>query len=242
MDNSDKNVLVSPLNREVVENLKSYGFTVITTQPNENLAEPVKYHPDMLVSYIGKKKIIIDKSQIYLCHFLKNSGFDVILSSQDLKHDYPFDIGLNAIILQKMIIGLKEHISKELLQLSKINNLKLINCRQGYTKCSCVIISEKVVITSDENLKMIFQNLGFDVLKTRNDGIVLNGYNEGFIGGCCGMLHKNHLAVSGELKLYSDGEKIRLFCKNHNVYITELCKGPLNDIGGIVPLYDVFNV
>ena len=92
------------------------------------------------------------------------------------------------------------------------------------------------MITSDPSITTACRKAGFDVLQIRPGFIELPGYSHGFIGGCCGLISADRLAVCGELNTHPDHDRIHRFLTQHNVSVIELCKGPLQDIGGIIPL------
>ena len=62
------------------------------------------------------------------------------------------------------------------------------------------------------------------------------GYDTGFIGGCSGKLAPDKMAFAGQLSSHPDGELIRAFILDCGISVTELKKGPLLDVGGILPL------
>ena len=76
---------------------------------------------------------------------------------------------------------------------------------------------------------------GLNCLLTEKGSVILEGYKEGFIGGCCGMIAPDLLAVAGSLEYHKSGRDIIMFCRKYGVNIAELYDGPLLDIGGIVP-------
>ena len=66
--------------------------------------------------------------------------------------------------------------------------------------------------------------------------IQLDGYDYGFIGGCCGFIDKNTLVFSGNVKLHKNYEDIKAFAGNYKVDVVSLSNEMLYDIGGILPV------
>ncbi|MBQ8808196.1 MAG: hypothetical protein IJZ81_02690 [Clostridia bacterium] len=75
-----------------------------------------------------------------------------------------------------------------------------------------------------------------EVLLITNDSILLPGYKNGFFGGCCGLGGSDVLLVNGDIKTHPDYEKIVNFLQCKGIYIKNLKKGNIIDIGSILPL------
>jgi hypothetical protein len=58
--------------------------------------------------------------------------------------------------------------------------------KQGYTKCSLVVVDEKSVITSDMGLAAALQRFEIDVLLISQGHVALPGLQYGFLGGASG--------------------------------------------------------
>ena len=91
-------------------------------------------------------------------------------------------------------------------------------------------------ITADKNISNTAIKNNIDVLLIENKGIILKGYNEGFIGGATGLIENNLLAVNGNIKLHKDYIRIKQFCREYGVDIVSLSDEPICDIGSIIRL------
>ena len=98
---------------------------------------------------------------------------------------------------------------------------------------------QNAAITADEGIYKKLINNGIDTLKIQSGSIQLDTMSYGFIGGCCGLIGKNLLAVNGNLNLHPQSREIINFCEKHNVNIVELSKNNLYDIGSIIAIYDI---
>ena len=89
------------------------------------------------------------------------------------------------------------------------------------------------IITSDMSVYDKAGKKGVDVLLIEKGHIDLNGYDYGFIGGASGLISKNKLAFTGNVKLYPDYEAIKNFCNDRGVEIISLSEKKLYDYGSL---------
>ena len=115
-------------------------------------------------------------------------------------------------------------------------HLTLIPVRQGYAKCSTAVVSEHAIITADSGIANAASLAGLDVLKLQPGYIHLDGYAYGFIGGTCGKLSASTIAFAGSVNRHPQAAEILKFLEQHQVQAISLYEGPLQDIGGILPL------
>ena len=91
-------------------------------------------------------------------------------------------------------------------------------------------VDDRHIITSDENIRQVWEKNGGIALLVRPGHIRLPGYKTGFIGGASGVTGKTVFFV-GSLKGHPDGAAIRDFVRDRGKNIIELYDGPLYDIG-----------
>ena len=215
--------------------LKKYGVSeIVHTEKNPYLQQFLAYHPDMNISFIGRDDALLHSSQQSMAKMLKTraKGLSVHISDQPDRPDYPFDIALNAVTFGKKIFGYKNRLSLQISVLAKSKGYEIIDCKQGYTHCSILKISETAAITGDKGLYNKLMSNGIDALQVNNSEIKLEGYSYGFIGGCGLMITEHTLALNGSLKKCSFGNEMQAFCKKHGVEIAEASENQLTDIGG----------
>lgn len=70
---------------------------------------------------------------------------------------------------------------------------------QGYTRCATAVVAKDAIITMDLGIRALAQFLGIDVLLVHEENVFLDGYDYGFLGGCCGLIDKNVVAFTGKL-------------------------------------------
>jgi hypothetical protein len=110
---------------------------------------------------------------------------------------------------------------------------KQIHVNQGYTRCNLLPLPDEKFIASDKGISTILTKEGFEVLYVNPDGILLEGFPNGFIGGVCGV-RDNKVFIAGSLLLFKEGKKIRDFLSLQSLNIIELYDGPLCDGGSII--------
>ncbi len=217
---------------QVHKSLQCHGIEILSIPANEKLSKPVQYHADLQLGILTNNRIIVGKGESSLRNQLTALGFDVQESSLPLSKQYPQEAMLDFLSLGDVLIG-----KQSLLQMNNLlNNSQIIAVNQGYTKCNVAVIHPKALITSDPSIVKACISNGFDVLQIRPGHIQLPGYDTGFIGGCCGLIAPDCLAVCGDLHSHPDGECIFGFLKKYHVSVLKLMDGILQDIGGIIPL------
>lgn len=215
-----------------INTLRELGYNILICPPYNVLYKAVCGHPDMLVHIIDMNTLIVhknmDKSFI---NKLQSLGKKIILSSHSLKSSYPYDIALNAVNLPGLLVHRLKYTDPEIIHAA--GNKKMIDVKQGYTKCSVAIVSSNAIITSDTSIaeSLSFQNI--DVLLVPPGDILLPGLDYGFIGGTCGLLENNILAFYGHLDYYKYGSKVYYFLEKHGVKPIFLREGKLIDRGSI---------
>lgn len=213
-------------------NLEKLGCTVLACPPYKKLYEAVCGHPDMLIHIINNNNILVHKDMpIHFVELLESLNFNVLKSHLSISTKYPYDITLNALNLSNLFMHYLKYTDKILLD--KVKNKNLINVKQGYTKCSTAIVSEKAIMTSDNGIATSLKSNNIDVLLLPPGDIELPGLDYGFIGGCCGKIDDSTLAFYGDLSYYAYGKEVLSFLKKHNVKPVYLRNGNLIDRGSI---------
>lgn len=217
--------------------LQEIGIYVVTAGQNSPLDIPVRYHSDMICHYLGDGSIIVAQNETELADELKNRGFKVFFASKPLEKEYPKDTILNcARIGDKLLCG--KSADSMIIEHARENGIKIIRVNQGYSRCSSCIIDEHALITSDPSIYEACIENGIDALNISKGNIQLNGYNYGFIGGATAKVKKDLLLTFGNVFLHPNAGEIIKFCSKYGVSVQPLSKGPLTDIGGIIPIME----
>lgn len=228
-------IVAGNASEEIISNLEKKNIRVIKTIKCQNLDPSIAYHPDLVIHPIDHNSLIIAPEVFsYYEKELEGLNLRLIKGNQKLSSKYPGDIAYNVGRLGNYAIHnfkytdglLKAHLLKE--------DLELIDIKQGYSKCSMVIVDEESVITSDSTIYKRLKDLGFYILKIEPGFIELQGQNYGFIGGATGNISKDEIVFSGQIKTHPEKEKIEKFIELKNKKIAYLSKDNIIDIGTVI--------
>ena len=220
--------------------LSLLGFNVIFMSSDIRLATPVSSHADMLAFKIENK--IACNLEYFNAHrdiFEQIEAYGYEINSFDfaIGEKYPNDVALNQAIIKKYVLGLKSACTNKLLDLTSNMGYEYLSIKQGYSKCSTLILDDNAVISADDGIISAASKIGVDTLKISNgvNNISLLGYDYGFIGGASFTFNKN-VYFFGNIDLHADAKKIRSFCESHGFSIISLDNNKLCDVGGAIIL------
>jgi len=220
----------------IINAIIALGIQVIEIRPCKTLSKPISSHADMLIHPLGNKQIIVESGEEYLKHQFIQHGFDVLSSNVCVSSVYPHDVLLNAGRIGNRMIANIAALDKTIIRYCAENRIHIIPVKQGYAKCSIIVIDDHSIITADQSIAEAASVAGIDVLTITQGAVELQGYDYGFIGGACGMIGKNMLAFTGNIQMHPDYLKIKNYCSSRNVELISLTNTALIDIGGIIPL------
>ena len=113
-------------------------------------------------------------------------------------------------------------------------DMELIDVRQGYTKCSVVIVDEHSIITYDEGIvRACSKYPDLNVLKVSPGFVKLDGYDTGFIGGTSGRVG-DEIIFHGDLFVHPDFQRIVSFIEKRGLTCRWFSDFKLTDIGSIL--------
>lgn len=219
---------------EATKKLTDLGIKVIQIPINPALPLPVNSHADLQLLHLGKNNIFVQHEHLFAGELQKK--LNIVKIKKEPGNKYPDDVRLNCAFIGNNLICNAKTIAHEILDFAENNEFNIINVNQGYSRCSICIINENAIITDDESIFTAAGNYLNDALLVSKGSIGLNGYNYGFIGGCCGKINKDKIAFNGRIESHSDCNQIIDFLNKHNIECIELSNERLTDIGGILPL------
>ena len=232
-ENNVRCVVCGELCTELNDYLDSKGIERLVMAPNADIDPAVKFHADMAVLYLGDGKVIVDKNQKSLIAGLESLGLSVYLTERNIAGEYPEDIALNFTLISNKILGHFKYADNILLDCAE--KLTRINVRQGYCKCSCLVIDANSLITDDKSIYDKAAENGLECLLIAKGDIVLSGHEYGFIGGASAKISKDEVLFFGDITKHRDYKKIAVFLEKHGCKIISL-NFPLTDFGGIIPI------
>lgn len=230
-------VAVSAEAGEAIAGLEALGIETVKISSDLRLPKPVNSHPDIQMLHIGGNEMLCHKGFFATGERLSKFHFNEI--EQSVGNKYPEDVRLNCTLIGDKLICNPHTVAPEILRYADLHALTLIPVNQGYARCSVCVVNENAVITDDITVYTAAQNFLNDVLYISKGSIRLDGYNYGFIGGCCGKTDKNTIVFNGVIESHDDHNKIYDFLKRNNVKPVELTNERLEDIGGIIPLTEI---
>ncbi|WP_195990097.1 DUF6873 family GME fold protein [Clostridium sp. D53t1_180928_C8] len=216
-----------------INSLKKLNFDVIKIPKDNNLYKAIDGHTDIQVNIIDTNTIIINKNiDLTFKELLKTKNIKFIESCSTLSSKYPNNIPLNAYITDNYLIHNLKFTDKKILEFCK--NKKIINVKQGYTKCSILPLREKAIITNDNGIYNTLKNEDFDILLLPFGDIELSGLNYGFIGGVGGMISSECMAFFGSLDNYAYGQEVKNFLYKYDIKPIYLNNTKLIDRGSLL--------
>ena len=220
---------------------RSYGSTLKLLKTSILIPElplidsKTEYHADLSMCVIGENVVcapsLYEKfKEIRDPDFIK--GVNFIKGNAEPCEPYPNDILYNATVVGRNIFCKRDKTDKKLLEIAEKNGYNIISVNQGYARCSTLPVTDSALITSDHGIYSAALKNGFDALFVTNDGVYLDGFPHGFIGGC-GGLYENKLIFSGDISKHRDYKKIKDFCEKNSVEVL-FTSEPLYDFGSIL--------
>ena len=220
--------------QECADSLLSLGFELVLMPPCSLLPAPVASHPDMLFFILGEYMLTyrdyytVARREIDI--IAKSGRLRLVLSDESPGSIYPNDILFNAAPIGDLIFARADSISHHIPEICDLYGAKIINTRQGYARCSTVIVDGRSIITSDAGIAKAASVEGLDVLKVTPGHIALQGYDMGFIGGASGVCG-DKVYFCGNILSHPDAAAITAFCKARGREVVSLGSRELTDVG-----------
>lgn len=232
--------MIAVVNRHMPKSARSglegCGFCTLSLPPFSRLSGAVASHPDMLIFPL-EDRIFVHRAyaaeaadaigSIAAC-----TGRQIVPIDTDVSPVYPSDIALNFFTIGKLLIGRIDRLPHELRTYAEEKGYRLISTRQGYAKCSTLVLGESAVITADPSIARAVRTAEADVLTVSTGNIRLDGYDHGFLGGATGVCG-NTVYFCGDLASHPDAKAIADFCRAHGFVTHSLSDEPLYDVGSI---------
>lgn len=222
--------------KDILHEVEMLGIETVLMPANPKIKDATADHPDMNILHVADNSFICASHVKEFCN-QNLIGATVDVYQGDICSPYPNDAALNVARVAKNVFLCPKSTNEQMFE--KDECLHFIYVKQGYTKCNIAIVSEDAIITEDKGIYNAAMLCGLDALLLKSGSVSLTGYTHGFIGGACGKLDADVLALTGSLTYISESDALKSFCRNHGVYITELSRQMPCDLGSILPIsYD----
>lgn len=225
-------IVSSLLPENIREALACEGFELINAGKSSVILDETAYHPDMLYFLLPNNKLLISPVLKSVHNF--ETFCECIVSNTKQGAKYPFDCAFNCFYTKYCLLS-GSYTADEIIQSCEELGLRRVTVRQGYAACSTVKLNGEAFITSDKGIAKALDENGHDVLLVSNNGVKLNGYKNGFIGGCA-FTANDSVYFTGKIEAHESFAEIQIFCEKHNKKVKSLCNEPLYDYGGFIVL------
>ena len=233
---------------EAKSKLSAYGDLMELT--TEGITYPaISGHPDIFFCHGPGCLIVAPNLPKHYIDSLRSHGIGFISGELLVGKEYPASAHYNAVATDIMLIH--NFRTTDFMITRTLEDLHLIHVDQGYTRCNLLPLKDNHFITSDEGILKVL--LGRNLPGKNSEGchptgnlqqgchpylvsphsILLEGFPNGFFGGCCGVWN-NIVFINGSLKHFQDGNKVRDILEILDYQIVELYDGPLVDVGSIL--------
>lgn len=147
---------------------------------------------------------------------------------------YPENAALCAVMLDGLLIHRPDITAPALRETCRALGFREVNVRQGYAKCSCVVVDGRSLITSDPGIyAALSREPGLSLLKIREGFVSLPGFPTGFLGGASGRVG-DEIVFNGDLTAHPDFPAIRDFIRSRRLGVRTFPGIELCDIGSII--------
>lgn len=216
--------------------IKKQGIELFFSDNNKYLDSRVSAHCDMNVHHLGAEKILLDTSQEKLAETLSKIKMRLSFSTQPVRSPYSTECIFNCFEIGDYLFCKLGNTDEKIIKYAISRNKKIVNVKQGYCKCSTLILTNNSFITDDDGIYLKGKENSLDCLKINKGDILLNGYKYGFIGGASAMIDKNTVLFFGDVTKHSSFNQIDTFLKGRNIKYIYTNEFMLTDIGGIIPI------
>jgi len=229
----EKTILVSKdIPGKAAEKLKEFG-NVVLFETSGITYRQVSSHPDLFFCTNGENVVVAPNIPEKYKSVFKSRNKNIIPGKTGVGEKYPGSARYNVVLTESLLIhNLK---ITDPVVLETFSNLRKIDIPQGYARCSLLPLKNNSFITSDKGIYKVLEKEGFNVLYGNPEGIVLPGFKNGFFGGTAGVID-NKVLITGSLKYFQEGDKVKDFIASAKMEIIELYDGPLFDGGSIMVL------
>ena len=210
--------------------LKEYG-NLLELETSGITYDAISGHPDIFFHLAGDKLIVAPNLPDKFKQELNKAGINFIEGEQNVGPKYPRSSAYNVVSTATLLIHNFRNTDSVIT--STLEDVDLIHVDQGYTRCNLLPLGDDHFISSDTGISKVLGRFDKDCLDISPEGILLEGFDHGFFGGCCGI-HEDKVFILGFLSHHPEEEKIRSYIQAYNYQIIELYDGPLFDGGSIL--------
>lgn len=231
-----KTVCLSENTNEILKQyLHSVGCSLIEIKKTDAVYDAIASHCDIYLCKVHETLIVAPEQLPILTNSLSKSRVNYIPGNTRLFGKYPKNISYNAAQIGQHLIHHTTHTDSVILEKARESGLILVHTKQGYTKCSLVVVDAHSAVTADEGLARVLGNYGIEALLITPGYVKLKGFSYGFLGGASGRVG-DEIIFNGDLSAHPDFKAIIDFMKRRGLKPVWFPEYPLEDIGSILQI------
>ncbi len=211
------------------ENLSKLG-TYVPFLTTGITYEAISGHPDIFFCQGVDLLVAAPNTPAKYLQLLKQHNISFVKGTLPVGQKYPETARYNASVSNDFLIH-NTQVTDEILK-QVFSSKKTIHVNQAYTRCSLVPLKNGRFITSDLGIFKTLISNGIDVDYFSPEGIILPGFDHGFLGGTLGLF-EDKAYLLGQLKSYSKGNRLGEILSKAGYEIIELYPNPLFDGGSL---------
>lgn len=227
---SEYKLLMSPADSDIYKFFEK-RFDVLSTDYLEAFIIYERYHADMQLLNINAK-LFVNQDCSKLINALDESGFEYI-KCDNIGGKYPKNVALNGCLVGNKLFCKSNALPRYVNQHCTKENIEIIGVKQGYAKCSTLVLDTNCIITDDENIALSAKQENIEVLKIEKGDIFLDDKTVGFIGGASAVIGKT-VYFFGDIYTHRNHKEILSLIKTKGLNYKCVYNKRLKDIGGIV--------
>lgn len=192
-------------------------------------------HPDIFMCQLDRGTIVYSKAiKKNELDSLEIAEFSLVRSDTIPSGCYPNTAPFNGVRVGNYFLHKLELTDLFVKSEAQRLELKLINVKQGYTRCSVVPVGERAIITSDEGIKNVAIKEGIKVKLISSGNVYLPGEKFGFLGGASGVMPDGKILFLGDISTHPDFKEMDSFIKEQKREYVSVKGVPLLDAGSLI--------
>ncbi|EGC84050.1 DUF6873 family GME fold protein [Anaerococcus hydrogenalis] len=198
--------------KEFTDFLDFKNIKYLKTIDNPNLDKRISDHPDLSLFKLDDKNIVVDESVYdYYKKYLKNIN---LIKGEKVGSKYPLDAIYNIVRFKNFYIH-NNFTEKNISLYFDQKNIRHLFIKQGYTRCSMLVFNENL-LTSDMGIFKKLKNI-LPITLLKEEKIPLDGFDQGFLGGCFGKIDEKTLLFNGNIERLNSYDIIKNIVVKENL-------------------------
>ena len=198
--------------KEFTDFLDFKNIKYLKTIDNPNLDKRISDLPDLSLFKLDEKNIVVDESVYdYYKKYLKNIN---LINGEKVGFKYPLDAIYNIVRFKNFFIH-NNFTEKNISLYFGRKNIKHLFIKQGYARCSMLVFNENL-LTSDMGIFKKLKNI-LPITLLKEEKIPLDGFDQGFLGGCFGKIDEKTLLFNGNIERLNSYDIIKNIVVKENL-------------------------